>query len=227
MSAIIVIPTYNERQNIKLLIEEIFRWAPGIHILLVDDNSPDGTGEIADTLSSQYHSIYVLHRAQREGLGKAYIAGFKEVLKLGFQHILQMDADFSHHPKYIPLFLATIACCDVVVGSRYLHIHTRPKNVSRFSLWANRYTQAITGLKISDCLGGFKCFRKKVIEDIKLDAFISRGFIFQAEFLYRAQKKGFLVQEIPIIFEPRNAGNSKKSREIIIEAFFKTPLLRI
>lgn len=227
MNAIIVIPAYNESQNIKLLIEEILRWTPGIHILVIDDNSPDGTGEVVDKLHTTYPSVSILHRAKKEGLGYAYIAGFKETLKRDFEYILQMDADFSHRPEYIPLFLSAIVDCDVVLGSRFLNAERKPINVSRFSLWANRYVQIMTGLKISDCLGGFKCFRRSVIENIELDKFISRGFIFQAEFLYRALRKGFSIQEIPIIFEPRNSGFSKKSGKIIAEAFFKTPLLRL
>ncbi|KPK99036.1 MAG: hypothetical protein AMJ95_01070 [Omnitrophica WOR_2 bacterium SM23_72] len=226
MKVLIVIPTYNEKDNIVPLVEEIFKVAPDINILIVDDNSPDGTGQIADELNRKYAQVKVLHREKKEGLGRAYITGFKEALNLNPDFILQMDADFSHNPKYIPLFLKEIATCDIVLGSRYLNRKTRPVNVSPFSLWANRYAKWVLGLKISDCLGGFKCLRRKTLEALDLDKFISRGFIFQVEFIYRALKKGFSVQEIPIIFNPRKSGHSKKSKTIILEALFKSILLR-
>jgi dolichol-phosphate mannosyltransferase len=226
MNSIIVIPTYNEKDNIRPLVEEIFKVTPDINILIVDDNSPDGTGRIADELSKKYSQVKVLHREKKEGLGKAYIVGFKEALNLNPDYIIQMDADFSHSPKYIPLFLSEISNYDIVLGSRFLNTR-HPQNVSSFSLWANRYIRWITGMKITDCLGGFKCFRQKVIEKVDLNKFISSGFIFQAEFLYRALKEGFSIHEIPIIFYLRPFGLSKKSKTIIIEALFKTPLFRL
>ena len=227
MKTVIVIPTYNEKNNLRPLAEEIFNVAPDINILVVDDNSADGTGRIADELSKKYAQVEVLHREKKEGLGRAYIAGFKEALKMNPDYILQMDADFSHHPKYIPLFLKEIAKCDIVLGSRFLNSKGMPVNVSLFSILANRYVKWVLGLKITDCLGGFKCFRRRVIEEIGLDKFISKGFIFQTEFLHRALKKGFLIHEIPIIFYARSCGLSKKSKGIILEAFFKTLLLKI
>lgn len=226
MNIIILIPTYNEKDNIQPLIEEIFKVAPGVGIFIVDDNSTDGTGIIADGLSKKYAQVKVLHREKKEGLGSAYIAGFKEVLKMNPDYILQMDADFSHHPKYIPLFLKEITNCDIVVGSRFLNRGERALNVTNFSLWANRYVKWALGLKITDSLGGFKCFRREVIEGIGLDKFISKGFIFQAEFLYRALAQGFLIHEIPIIFYPRKSGLSKKSKSIIFEALLKTFLFK-
>jgi len=227
MNAIIVIPTYNEKDNIRPLVEEIFKVAPDLKVLIVDDNSPDGTGKIADELNKRYSQVNVLHREKKEGLGRAYIAGFKEALKMNPDYILQMDADFSHHPKYIPVFLKEIANCDIVLGSRFLNGKgRRPPNVSAFSLWANCYVKLILGLKVTDSLGGFKCFRRRVIEEMGLDKFISQGFIFQAEFLYRALKKGFSIREIPIIFYFRKSGISKKTKEIILEAVFKTLLFR-
>jgi len=227
MNTIIVIPTYNEKDNIQPLVEEIFKFAPEITILIVDDNSPDGTGRIADELSKRYKQIMVLHRENKEGLGKAYIAGFKEALKINPDYILQMDADYSHNPKYIPLFLKEITHYDIVLGSRFLNREGRSVNVSTFSLWANRYVKWILDLKITDCLGGFKCFRQKVIAEIKLDKFISKGFVFQTEFIYRAFRKGFTIKEIPIIFYSRSSGKSKKSMSIILEAFLKVLLFRI
>lgn len=223
MNSIIVIPTYNEKNNVRLLSEEIFKLIPDIRILIVDDNSPDGTGIIADELSEKYSQITVLHRKNKDGLGKAYIAGFKEAMRMNPDYIIQMDADFSHHPKYIPLFLKEISGCDLVLGSRFLNIE-RPINVTHLSRWANRYVKLMTGMGVSDSLGGFKCFRREVVEAVGLDNFISSGFIFQAEFLYRALKKGFSVREIPIIFYPRRSESSKKSTKIILEALFKTPL---
>lgn len=225
MNAIIVIPTYNEKENIQPLVEEIFKVTPDIKILIIDDNSPDSTGRIADELSKRYLQVKVLHREKKEGLGKAYIAGFKEALKMNPDYILQMDADFSHNPKYIPQFLKEATNCDIVLGSRFLNAKGRPPSVSALSLWANRYVRFLLGLKVTDTLGGFKCFRKKVIEEIKLDKFISKGFIFQVEFIYKAYKKGFTIKEIPIIFYWRKSGQSKKTKNIILEALFKTIFL--
>lgn len=148
MKTVIVIPTYNEKNNLRPLVEEIFNVAPDINILIVDDNSADGTGRIADELSKRYGQVKVLHREKKEGLGRAYIGGFKEALKMNPDYILQMDADFSHHPKYIPIFLKEITTCDIVLGSRFLN-QKRPPGVSFFRLWANRYVKWILGLKIS------------------------------------------------------------------------------
>ena len=226
MDALVIIPTYNEKDNLQLLVEEIFKFVPDIKILVVDDNSPDGTGKVADELSKKYPQIKVLHREKKDGLGKAYIAGFKEALKMNPDYILQMDADFSHRPKYIPQFLKEIANCDILLGSRFLNVKGHPLSVSTLSLWANRYVKLILGLKVTDSLGGFKCFRRKIIGEIDLNKFISRGFIFQTEFLYRSLKKGFSFHEIPIVFYPRRNGISKKSKAIIWEAFFKVLLFR-
>ncbi len=223
MNSVIVIPTYNEKNNIRPLAEEIFKVAPGMKILIGDYNSPDGTGINADELSQKYSQVKVVHREKKEGLGIAYIAGFKEALKMNPDYILQMDADFSHHPKYIPQFLSEISTCDIVLGSRFLNMR-HPQNVSSFSLWANRYVRWITGMKMTDCLGGLKCYRRKVLEALELNKFISKGYIFQAEFLYRALKFNFSIHEIPIVFYPRKFALSKKSKRIILEALFKTLL---
>lgn len=225
MNTIIVIPTFNEKDNIGPLVEAIFKITPNIKILIVDDNSPDGTGTLADELSKKYGLVSVLHRGKKEGLGKAYIAGFQEALRMEPDFIMQMDADFSHNPKYIPLFLKEINNCDIVLGSRFLDKKAPPMNVTAFSRLANYYTRRVLGLSISDALGGFKCFRREVLEAIDLDKFISKGFIFQAEFLYRVLKNEFCIHEIPIIFYPRKSGLSKKSAKIILEAFLKTLLL--
>jgi len=227
MNLIIVIPTYNEKDNIRPLTQEILRIVPQAKILLVDDNSPDGTGEGADVLAKENPRITVLHRGKREGLGRAYIAGFKEALKMNPDYIIQMDADFSHSPKYIPQFLREIQMFDVVLGSRYLNNTKKTKNTTILSIVANFYVKAILKIKIKDCLGGYKCIRKQVLEKIGLERFISRGFIFQAEFIYRAHKKGFTVKEIPIIFYPRRKGKTKKSPIIILESFLKVLLMKI
>jgi len=203
MNSIIVIPTYNEKNNIRLLSEEILKLLPDIRILFVDDNSPDGTGIIADELGKENSQIKVLHRKNKDGLGRAYIAGFKEALRMDPDYIIQMDADFSHQPKYIPLFLKEINSCDLVLGSRFLNIK-RPINVTTLSRWGNRYAQFMTGMKISDPLGGFKCFHRKVLEAVELDKFISSGFIFQVEFLYRALKLSKLFLSSPIAILWRN-----------------------
>jgi len=227
MGSVIVIPTYNEKNNIRPLVEEVFRIAPAAKILIVDDNSPDGTGKVADELANKYTQIAVLHRKRKEGLGKAYIAGFEEALKINPDYIIQMDADFSHNPKYIPQFLREIKNYDLVLGSRFINGEKRPAHVSIMSVWANRYARWILGLKISDCLGGFKCCRKEMLKSIELDKFTAAGFVFQAEFIYRAYKKGFTIKEIPINFYERKSGRTKKSIKIILEAFLKIPLLRL
>lgn len=227
MNTVIVIPTYNEKDNIRPLVEEIFHILPDIAILIVDDNSPDGTGRIADKLSEEYSQLKVLHRKKKCGLGKAYIAGFKKTLEMKPDCIIQMDADFSHDPKYIPIFLKEVESFDIVLGSRFLNKNTLPINVSILSLWAKRYVSWMLGLKVSDSLGGFKCFRKKVIEEVGIGRFLSSGFIFQAEFIYCALKKGFSIKEIPIIFYERRTGKSKKTGLISLEALFKIAILRI
>jgi len=227
MKTVIVIPTYNEKGNICLLAENILKVVPEAGILFVDDNSPDGTGMVADTLARQNRQISVLHRTEREGLGRAYIAGFKEALKINPDCIIQMDADFSHDPKYIPGFLKEIKTCDLVIGSRFLS-PGKPVNVTLLSILANLYTRFILGLKITDSLGGFKCFRKDVLEKIGLDGFISKGFVFQAEFIYRFFQIGRLsAKELPITFNRRKSGKTKKSINIVLEALLKVPLLRL
>lgn len=226
-NAVILIPTYNEKNNIRGLIEEIFKIVPQINIIVIDDNSPDGSGALSEQLSREYRQLKVMHRQKKEGLGRAYLAGFKEALKINPDYILQMDADHSHNPEYIPLLLKEMDNYDIAVGSRFLAFPGCPPQVSVFSLWANRYVRWILGLKLTDCTGGFKCFSRRVIEEMPLGNFISRGFVFQVEFIYRAVKKGFSVREIPIAFRPRHSGKSKKSKDLILEALFKIPLLKL
>lgn len=227
MKIAIVIPTYNEKDNIRPLTEEILKVVPEANILFVDDNSPDGTGEEADALAKQDSRIAVLHRKTKEGLGGAYIAGFKEALRMNPDYIIQMDADFSHSPEYIPLFLKKIGDCDLVLGSRFIHAKGKPPCVSTVSLLANRYTRRVLDLKVRDCLGGFKCFRREFLDKMELNNFISKGFVFQAEFIYKAHKRGFSIKEVPINFRRRKAGKTKKTVEIMLEAFFKIIFLRL
>ena len=225
MNTVIVIPTYNEKDNIRPLTEEIFKVTPDITILIVDDNSPDGTGVIADELSKKSAHIKVLHKERKEGLGGAYIAGFKEALKMNPDYIIQMDADFSHHPRYIPLLLNEAAYFDIVSGSRFVSGYKLSSNIGLLSFCANRYTKWILGLKVCDPLSGFKCLRREVIEKIRLDKFISKGFIFQGEFLYWASKLNLSIREIPIDFLSRRSGRSKKTIRVISEAVLELNLL--
>lgn len=231
MKTAIIIPTYNECQNLKPLIEEILTLGlADLRIVIIDDNSPDGTGEVAEQLARKYPQVKVIHRQQRQGLAPAYIEGFKYLLKEDVDYIIQMDADFSHHPRYIPLFLNKIEECDLVIGSRYLNASKEIKWSSlrlAFSYLASKYTRLCTGMPISDPLGGFKCFRKAILANIGLDRIISNGFVFQAEMNYRTHRKGYRLTEIPIIFYPRRSGSSKISNWIAIEALIKLPFFRL
>jgi len=231
MRTVIVIPTYNEYENLKPLIEQILALDfADLRIVIIDDNSPDGTGEVAQTLARTYSQIKVIHRQQRRGLASAYIAGFKYLLKEDVDYIVQMDADFSHHPKYILLFLNKIKECDMVIGSRYLSGSKQVKWASwrlAASYLASKYVRLCTGMPISDPLGGFKCFRKTILANIGLDRIISNGFVFQAEMTYRTYREGYRLTEIPIVFYPRRSGLSKISNWIAVEALIKLPFFRL
>ena len=221
LKTIVVIPTYNERDNIGKLVNEILIQGDDIDILIVDDNSPDGTGDIVDKLVTENQRIHVIHRAGKLGLGSAYREGFKFALGMGADYIIEMDADFSHDPSMIPVFLEKIKDVDFLVGSRYLHgvsVVNWPIRRLILSYCANIYTRMITGLSISDCTGGFKCFRKQVLESIDLDRIKSDGYSFQIEMNYRCVENGFRVGEVPIIFIDRHAGSSKMSKKIVWEA---------
>lgn len=224
MTAIVVVPTYNEASNIASLVKKIISLNLDISILIVDDNSPDGTGKIADDLAKQHQQVSVIHRPKKQGLGRAYIDGFQWAIKQKADYIIEMDADFSHNPERIPEFLKNIENYDVVIGSRYLNGTVNVVNwpIKRLilSLAANNYTRLITGLKIHDCTGGFKCFRREVLENVDLDGITSDGYGFQIEMNFRAQKLGYRICEIPIIFTERHSGTSKMSRKIIWEALF-------
>ena len=218
---LIVIPTYNEAENIEPLIEEILETVPDVNILVVDDYSPDGTGEIVEGLAKKDNRINLLSRTKKEGLGRAYVAGFKWALNHGYDIICQMDSDFSHQPRHLPTFFDTIKECDVVLGSRYIpggETEGWPLRRKLLSKGGNLYARTILGLPFSDLTGGFKCFRKKVLKAINLDEVGAQGYAFQMEMTYRAFKKGFKIKEIPIVFPDRLRGESKLSGSIFWES---------
>lgn len=231
MEALIIIPTYNERENIGALIEKIHNLNLDLGILVVDDNSPDGTGELVDELGKNHNGINVLHRPCKMGLGSAYIAGFKWGLaNTDAKYVFEMDADFSHDPSALPEFLQTIQECDLVLGSRYLHgitVMNWPLSRLILSVSANIYTKIITGMPLRDATGGFKCFRREVLESLPLDRIKSDGYSFQIEVNHYVWKSGFRIKEIPIVFVDRTIGASKMSRRIIWEAAFLVWKLRI
>jgi dolichol-phosphate mannosyltransferase len=228
--ALIIFPTYNERENIENIVHAVLPLDPRIHVLIVDDNSPDGTGEIADRLVQQESRVNVLHREKKEGLGQAYIAGFKWAIERKFDYIFEMDADFSHGPEYIQNFLKEIKEYDLVIGSRYIsgvNVINWPMSRLLLSYFANVYTRWISGLPLRDATGGFKCFRRQVLEAIDLDDVHSTGYSFQIEMSMRAWKKGFKIKEISIIFVERLAGQSKMSKKIVREAIWMVWWLRL
>lgn len=221
MKTVIVIPTYNERDNISRLAGEVLRQHPSVSILFVDDNSPDGTGEIADQLASAEPRITVLHRPGKLGLGSAYRQGFRVALDGGADLIVEMDADFSHDPNVLPLFIEASSKSDLVIGSRYLNgvsVVNWPIRRLMLSYFASVYTRWVTGLDLRDCTSGFKCFRRSALEQIDLEQVRSDGYSFQIEMNYRCMEKGLRLAEIPIIFIDRHAGSSKMSRRIVREA---------
>lgn len=227
--ACIIIPTYNEKENIEKIIPAVLEKDERISVLIVDDNSPDGTGEIADRMADENPRILVLHREKKEGLGQAYISGFKFTLDKDFDYIFEMDADFSHDPKFLPDFLEAIKDYDLVLGSRYIkgvNVINWPMSRLLLSYYANFYTRIVTGLPLKDATGGFKCFRRKVLEAINFDEVRSNGYSFQIEMSFRAFKKGFKIKEIPIVFTDRAEGTSKMSKKIVREAVWMVWRLR-
>lgn len=225
MKTIVILPTYNEKENIRKIVPLILQTIKGINILIVDDNSPDNTGEIADKLSKKYPGrVFVLHRQEKNGLGKAYIAGFKWAFKKNYDVIIQMDADFSHDPKYIHAMLREINQNDLVIGSRYIKGGgTKDWGIIRqiISRGGNLYSKIILGLPINDLTGGFKCWRAKLLKKMDLSQVTSSGYCFQIEMNYKAHKSGARIKEIPIIFVDRVLGNSKMSKSIVLEAMWK------
>jgi dolichol-phosphate mannosyltransferase len=227
---LVVIPTYNERTNLPLLIPAVLGQDPRIEVLIVDDSSPDGTGELADELAVADPRVHALHRAAKEGLGKAYIAGFKWALERGYDFVFEMDADFSHDPKFIPEFLRAAEDADLVIGSRYkagVNVINWPMSRLLLSIGANQYARWVTGLPLADSTGGFKCFRRRVLEAISLDRVRSNGYAFQIEMSFLAWKKGFRIKEIPIVFTDRVEGQSKMNKRIVREAIWMVWWLRL
>lgn len=226
---LIIIPTYNERENLPLLVKAIHKVMPHVDILVVDDSSPDGTGKLADELASRDRRIRVLHRPRKEGLGRAYVAGFKWALANGYELIFEMDCDFSHRPEHLPEFLEKIKDADLVLGSRYIPGGgTQGWTLLRkiVSRGGNLYARTVLGLPYKDLTGGFKCFRREVLEAIDLDNLLSFGYAFQIELTTRAHRKGFRVVETPIVFPDRTRGQSKMSGKIFKEAFLNVWKLR-
>jgi dolichol-phosphate mannosyltransferase len=230
MKTLIIIPTYNELDNLPKLLPEVLSKNDEINILIVDDNSPDGTAAFVENEMKNNDRIHLIKRSSKQGLGTAYIAGFKYALQNKFELIFEMDADFSHDPKEIPKFLEEIKDSDLVIGSRYINgvnVINWPMRRLLLSSFANVYTRIITGMPIHDATGGFKCFRRKVLESINLDQVRSNGYAFQIEMNFKAWKKGFKVKEIPIIFVDRMKGQSKMSRKIVREAVTMVWKLRL
>ncbi len=227
--ALIIVPTYNESENIRQLVEAIHHYQPEVHILFVDDNSPDGTADLVREIQKQNERVHLLSRPGKMGLGSAYIAGFKYGLSKGYDFLFEMDADFSHDPKEIPAFLKNIENYDLVLGSRYIkgvNVVNWPLRRLLLSYFANMYSRIATGLPVQDATGGFKCFRREVLENIDFKQIKSNGYAFQIELTFRAWKKGFRIKEIPIIFIDRVAGVSKLSKSIMWEAIFLVWKLR-
>jgi dolichol-phosphate mannosyltransferase len=226
----LVLPTYNEAANIEAFVEAVRAKLPGsARVLIVDDSSPDGTGEIADRLAAQHAGIEVLHRARKEGLGPAYIAGFRHALAAGAELVLEMDADFSHDPAYLPRLLDAADRADLVLGSRYVPgggVSDWGPLRKAISRGGSAYARLVLGVDVHDLTGGFKCFRREVLEAIDLDTVQARGYAFQVEMTYRAIRAGFEVVEVPIVFRDRRAGDSKMDRAIVAEAVWRVPLLR-
>jgi dolichol-phosphate mannosyltransferase len=230
VQSIVVTPTYNESENIAEFVRRVRQSVPGLHILIVDDNSPDGTGDIGDGLAREHPGeVFMLHRERKLGLGRAYVAGFGHVLEKGYDIVVQMDADLSHDPSSLPVMLERIQHCDLVLGSRYMHgIAVVNWDFKRLMLsrMATRYVRLITGMRCTDATGGFKCWRRRTLEAIDLDDVFSNGYVFQVEMTYKAFQKGFRVAEVPIVFYERNLGKSKMDSRIILEALWGVWKLR-
>jgi dolichol-phosphate mannosyltransferase len=226
----VILPTYNEAKNLERIVGAVLEQLPASgKALVVDDNSPDGTGEIADRLATQNDRIRVLHRERKEGLGPAYLAGFRVALDAGAERIIEMDADFSHDPAYLPALIAATENADLAIGSRYVPGGgvTDWGPVRRFiSRGGSAYARLALRVPVRDLTGGFKCFRREVLEAIDLDTIEARGYAFQVETTYRALKLGFRVVELPIVFRDRREGSSKMSKSIVAEAIWRVPAMR-
>lgn len=228
--ALVVIPTYNERENLPQIIPLVLEQDPRFDILVVDDGSPDGTGAIADQIAASNLRVHVLHRTAKEGLGRAYLAGFQWALERDFRYVFEMDSDFSHDPTYLGKFLVAAEEADLVLGSRYVNgvrVINWPMSRLLLSWFANKYVRWITRLPLTDATGGFKCFRREVLAAIPLDQVRSNGYSFQIEVSYRAWRKGFRLVEIPIVFTDRVEGHSKMNRRIVREAIWMVWWIRL
>ncbi len=229
--ALVIVPTYNEAENLPLIVPRILEQDKRIEVLVVDDNSPDGTGRVADEMAADDPRVHVLHREGKLGLGTAYLTGFKWALERDYEFIFEMDADGSHDAKHLPEFLAAIQDVDLVLGSRYLKgrvtVVNWPMSRLLLSYSANIYARVVTGHRLYDATGGFKCFRRRVLEAIDLDEVHSNGYSFQIEMSFRAWRKGFRIVEIPIVFVDRVEGTSKMSGGIVREAVWMVWLLRL
>ncbi len=233
MNGIVIIPTYNEAANIGPLVKQILSQPGKLDVLIVDDNSPDGTGRLADTLAGDWAvsngRVNVLHRPGKEGLGRAYLAGFAWALKRGYEALIEMDADFSHDPIYLPQLLDAANDADLVLGSRYLNgisVVNWPLQRILLSWGANQYVRRVTGLRANDCTSGFRLYRREVLEAIDLESVTSNGYSFQVEMAFRTHQAGFRIVEVPIVFTERRSGSSKMSRGVIWESILVPLKLR-
>ncbi len=227
--ALVVVPTYNEAENIPILIPAILRQGP-LDVLVVDDGSPDGTAALVKNIAQKDPRVHLIVRQGKQGLGTAYVAGFRFAIEHGYDYVFEMDADFSHDPNELPTFLKRIQIFDLVVGSRYtngVRVLNWPINRLLLSYFANVYTRFLLRLPLNDATGGFKCYRRAVLEAIDLEKIRSNGYAFQIEMSYKAWRKGFHLGEIPIVFLDRRSGASKMSRSIVYEAFFMLLKLRV
>ena len=229
--ALVIIPTYNEAANVPNLVPQVLCQDPRLEILIVDDNSPDGTGQLAEAIAQAEPRVHVLHRDGKRGLGTAYVTGFRWALEREYAYVFEMDADFSHDPAHLKHFLRATEGADLVLGSRYLDgrvtVVNWPMPRLVLSYFANIYARWLTGLRIWDLTGGFKCFRRRVLEAIDLSRVRSNGYAFQIEMSVRAWRKGFTLKEIPIVFVDRTEGQSKMNRAIVREAVWMVPRLRL
>ena len=228
---IVIVPTYNEADNLPRLVPRVLEQDPRIDVLVVDDDSPDGTGDIADGLSRESDRVHVLHRSGKQGLGKAYIAAFRWGLERDYALFFEMDADFSHRPSALPLFIEKAREFDVVLGSRYVDgrvtVINWPMSRLLISYFGSRYARFVTRLPVRDATGGFNCWRREVLASLDFEKIESNGYTFQIELKLRAWRKGFTLTEIPIVFEERESGESKMSKKIVREAIWKVWKLRL
>ncbi len=227
---LIVIPTYNEKDNLPSLLEILMGFPDPLEVLIVDDGSPDGTGDIAEEWTQKSPRVHLMRRPGKMGLGSAYVAGFRWALERDYERIFEMDADFSHDPKYVPQMLEKSMEADLVIGSRYLtgvNVVNWPMSRLLLSYFANKYARFVSGLPIKDCTAGFKCFRREALQAVNLDGIASGGYSFQIEMNFKVWKKGFRLAEVPIVFVDRRAGVSKMSGKIIREALLLVVRLRL